>query len=237
MKKILAAAFAVLLLTSACAALSIGARASWNLGLGDSSEEEASNNKANGNMGGGAAAYVNFGILKIGSFGFGLQPEVDLNFNNGINYVASASIGKDIANVKTTVTAHTNTIDIPLLLTFDLPVTPAFTIGVGAGPMVSFPFEADNTTTTSGNLLGLSSNGTTNISDIAAVKGNMTFGTALDAHAKFNLGSLLRIVLDMRCNIDLTPTEFTQEVKNNTVTTEAFTRRSINIGLGVEVGL
>ncbi len=235
MKKIIATLCAVLFLTTSFAtALSVGARGNWNLGLGTSTEEDSSNDDISGNSGFGMGAYVNFGLLKLGKFGFGIQPEVNFNFNNGWNYVSTSSgFG---ATTKTVITQYTNTLDIPVLLTFDIPLGKKFTLGLGAGPMLSIPVTADGSGSSSFSLAGISLDGNSKLSDAATIKANVNWGTALDVNGKINFGPLLRAVIDLRYNLDLTPTQFTTVVGDTSSTAEAFTRRSMNLGLGIEIG-
>ncbi len=239
MKKILAVAIAALFMsTSFVFGLSVGARGNFNLGLGTSNEDESISDAINGNIGGGLGAYVNIGLLKIGSFGFGIQPEVNFNFNNGWKTVASGSVGNIVSNA-TSVSTYTNTLDIPVLLTFDLPVSKSFSLGLGAGPLLSVPMKADTTTTSTtstGLFGGNSTTGVGNLSDVYDVTAKLNWGLAFDVNAKFSLGKLIRLVADVRYNLDMKPTEFVTKASSSSVTSEEFTRRTLNLGLGLEVG-
>ena len=78
-----------MVVTSAAAfALDItaGARGNFNIGAGTTLEDAPSSLDYDGNMGAGFGIYGNFGLLELGGGSLGVQPEVNMNFNNGINY-------------------------------------------------------------------------------------------------------------------------------------------------------
>ncbi len=238
MKKIMAIAItAIFMSTSLAFGFSLGAKGSLNMGLGTTYEGDSSSEEIKGNVGAGLGAYVNFGLLKFGSFGLGIQPEVDLNFNNGWNYTYSTSSSLLSSSTSTKVSSYTNTLDIPVLVTLDIPLSRKFILGVGVGPMISFPLVADGTSSNSSSILGIDLSLAGSYSDSLDVSAKPNFGMALDVNGKICFGKLLRLVIDLRYNLDFTATEFTFSTDSSESTSEQFTRRGMNLGLGLEVGL
>ena len=245
MKKLIAmaAALAVTSLSVFALDITVGARGNFNMGIGTSPENfvrdmfdrvkedtepghllEGFSWNEGTNLGGGFGIYANFGMLNIGKGSFGIQPEFDMNFNNGYHFKTE----KDDVYLKGN--NYSTTIDSPILFTFTYPVMDSLSIGGGIGQYFSIPlglnFINDNTGTTS---------------DVFAeidVSTNLNFGVAFDINGAYKLGPG-SIVLDLRYMLDLTPTRITTKNKNTGATTredeKAFTRRALAIGLGYQV--
>ena len=233
MKKIISMVLAASLFAASifANAIAVGARGSFNVGVSAADDEVTVDFK--GSNGFGMGAYVNVGLLKFGSLGLGLQPEVIFNSGNGITTTSSYVNGV----AKTTSSLHTDTLDVPLLLTLDIPLTGSFILGAGVGPMVSFPLKADYTTSGSLSLGDFNWGGKTSVSDVSDIKGNINFGVALDVNAKFAVAKIFRIVADVRYYLDITETQLTVTSKGVSTTMDAFTRRTVNIGAGIEIAL
>ncbi|MBO4320999.1 MAG: hypothetical protein J5857_11100 [Treponema sp.] len=245
MKKLIAmaAALAVTSLSAFALDITVGARGNFNMGIGTSPETYVRNTfddiksetepggllegfswEEGVNFGGGFGVYANFGMLNIGKGSFGIQPEFDMNFNNGYHFKTA----KDDGSLKTN--CYTTTIDIPILFTFTYPVMESLSIGGGIGQYFSIPlglnFINDNCGTTSDTFADLD------------VSTNLNFGVAFDFNGAYKLGPG-SIVLDLRYMLDLTPTRITTKLKNTGATINddvaAYTRRALAIGLGYQV--
>lgn len=248
MKKIIAtaAAIAVSAISAFAFDVTLGARGNVNFGLGttlegtNSSSMDYSRNivKANngtlnegGNIGGGFGVYVNFGLVDLGPGSLGLQPEFDMNFNNGYNYAAKMTYsGTSIDGSRTIID---NTIDIPLLVTYKADIGSIFTLGGGVGPYLSIPVGLEDISVYKD---GSSSPTTTKSSDRYDFKADLNFGMAFDVNAGWKLGPG-SIVLDCRYMLDFTPTKISQKLKSASTwsdPTEWFTRRGLSVGVGYQ---
>ncbi|MCR5189279.1 MAG: outer membrane beta-barrel protein [Treponema sp.] len=224
MKKLLALFTAMVLTASVFAVdLTLGARGSLNLSLGTTCEiyEDGADIKTFG-VGAGGGVYANIGIINT-PVKLGIQPEVNINYNYLYSYdntLTMPLVGTWVVSQKVSMV----TMDIPLLVTLDMPINDMFELGFGIGPQISFPFgvKYDASSTVSGN--------TSSSSDTYNSRPN--FGMAFDVNGKFKLGKAKKfaIVADLRYNLDFTKTAATA---NNT-TTEIATRRGLNIGVGCE---
>ncbi len=245
MKKLIAmaAALAVTSLSAFAVDITVGARGNFNMGIGTSPEtyvrntfdDTKSETEPGGllegfsweegvNFGGGFSVYANFGMLNIGKGSFGIQPEFDMNFNNGYHFKTE----KD--DVYLTGNSFTKTIDIPVLFTYTYPVMDSLSIGGGIGSYFSIPLDMDLVLDTDGHI--------TKISDDVDISSSLNFGIAFDVNGAYKLGPG-SIVLDLRYMLDLTPTRITTKNKDNgNITTDdvkSFTRRALTIGLGYQV--
>lgn len=243
MKKLIAmaAALAVTSLSAFAVDITVGARGNFNMDIGTTPEtyvrntfdDTKSETEPGGllegfsweegvNFGGGFSVYANFGMLNIGKGSFGIQPEFDMNFNNGYHFKTE----KDDASLKTN--CYSTTIDIPILFTFNYPVMETLSIGGGIGPYFSIPVKMDSKMDSNGN--------TTTISGDAYVSSYINPGVAFDVNGAYKLGPG-SIVLDFRYMLDLTPTRLVAKAKDtgNVSDVAAYTRRILVIGLGYQV--
>lgn len=242
MKKIIAtaAAIAVSAISAFAFDVTLGARGNVNFGLGTTPTADldytrnfvkAANGTWNegGNIGGGFGVYVNFGLVDLGPGSLGLQPEFDMNFNNGYNYAAKFTYSG--TSMEGSQTFIDNTIDIPLLVTYKADIGSIFTLGGGVGPYLSIPVGLDQ--------VSVDKNGsptTTKSSDRYDYKADLNFGLAFDVNAGWKLGPG-SIVLDCRYMLDFTPTKISSKPKSGSTwsdPTEWFTRRGLSVGVGYQ---
>ena len=248
MKKIIAtaAAIAVSAISAFAFDVTLGARGNVNFGLGTTLSEtssrsldstrnavKAANGTLNegGNIGGGFGVYVNFGLVDLGPGSLGLQPEFDMNFNNGYNYVAKFTYSG--TPVDGSYTIIDNTIDIPLLVTYKADIGSIFTLGGGVGPYLSIPVGLDQVAVYKN---GSSSPTTTKVSDTMDMKADLNFGMAFDVNAGWKLGPG-SIVLDCRYMLDFTPTKVSSKPKSGSTwsdPSEMCTRRGLSVGVGYQ---
>ena len=231
MKKIIAVTAALMMASLSAFALDItvGARGNFNMGLGTTLEEDDYKNyadKTSSNIGGGFGVYANFGLLELGGGSLGVQPEFDMNFNNGM-LIDFKGIYRYYFGDKLTFTD--STIDIPVLVTFTYPVMDALSIGGGFGPYISIPFGVD--------LISKSGDDEHKYSEDFEFKTKMNFGLAFDVNGAYKVGPG-SIVLDLRYMLDLTPT--TASSKNKSYGDwgdydEIITRRMLAIGVGYQI--
>lgn len=176
-------------------------------------------------FGGGFDAYSNLTIFKLGGIKFGVQPEIGMNFFNGINQKLSVS-GAGYSSIKIT----TTTIDVPVLVTAKIDFGKKFRIGAGVGPYVSFvvdgkyDWEYKTGGTTSS---GFTKKGQDGL-DFSATN----FGFAFDADVGFAFGPG-KLVLDVRYMLDVTPTKVL--VNGEDSDTSNFYRRNLTAALGYEI--
>ena len=233
MKKILAlAATAVMFTTSifAFGLAGVGAKGGVNFGAGTTLEgdikkaaEDIADKYKSGNVGGGFGVYA---LLDIVDLDFGMlyvQPEINFNFNNGFNI--------DNKDYKYQEKIYTHTLDIPVLVTLEVPVGDSFEVGGGAGLQIAFPLKADIEYTNG-------SYSTKASSDNDKVTANPNFGMLFDVNGKFLFGSgktkHFAAVVDMRYTLDFAKTKFDFKKGNITITEEMFTRRYFSIWAGAE---
>ena len=231
MKKIIALTAALMMASLSAFALDItvGARGNFNMGLGTTLESDNSEywaDKTSSNIGGGFGVYANFGLLELGGGSLGVQPEFDMNFNNGMS-IDVKSVARYALGDKLTFTD--STIDIPVLVTFTYPVMDALSIGGGLGPYISIPFGLDQ--------ISKSGDNEHKYSEDFELKAKMNFGLAFDVNGAYKVGPG-SIVLDLRYMLDLTST--TASSKNKSYGdwgdyNEIITRRLLAIGVGYQI--
>jgi hypothetical protein len=173
------------------------------------------------NLGGGFGVYCNFGFADAGYGTFGLQPEFDMFFNNGL----SEKFSTDSSWTRTTYSAHS--IDIPVLVTYNISAGKVVNFGFGVGPYLSIPFGLNVATEDSDGTDY--SDGTTYFTD------GVNFGAAFDLTCGFRAGKG-NFVLDFRYFSDFTNTKGHAE-KNGAVsdTDDLLIRRTLIIGAGYEI--
>ena len=165
-------------------------------------------------LGGGAALYVNFGIGQMGSGMFGVQPEVCLYLHNGIEAKDKAAF-----NTKYKVTA--NSIDIPVLFTYTMPIS-SIKLGFGVGPYISIPYGIEGEIEGIKILYG--------IDKLKFNRDGTPLGLAFDVNCGFNMGPGA-LVIDIRYLWDIGKTAGKALGESGSV----FKRRSLAIGLGYEM--
>lgn len=165
----------------------------------------------------GGALFANIGIGKIG-----IQPEIACNVNNTKGTIVTIDTGTE--KYKYTMEAKYNSIDVPVLLTYDIMSAP-LTLTVFAGPNFSFPFGKLKFSTTDEDD---PSNDETVDSDINT---NLIFGAVGGLAAGVKLG-ILSIFADIRYLADFGTVKSTA----NDVTAEYFTRRNLQASVGVKFG-
>ena len=245
MKKIIAvaAALAVSSLSAFALDITVGARGNFNMGLGTSPEgvmkdlveyqkenfESVGTFKEGGNLGGGFGVYANFGLVELGGGSLGVQPELNMNFNNGYNFKGEASeLGLE---TKMGYDLYDTTLDIPVLVTFTYPVLDALSIGGGIGPYLSIPFGADGKMTDYYAYGGtVYTDDESKLSDDDKITADMNFGLAFDVNGAYKVGPG-SIVLDVRYMLDFTPTKYNIDDESEKV----FTRRMLTIGAGYQI--
>ena len=220
-KKIAVAALSIAVGATSAGALdlSLGLRGNFNMGLGTSFEQDTSGEsltKEGGNFGGGASIFANFGLVDLGPGTLGVQPEVMLNFNNGYHF--------SFSSIDASMTCSDNTIDIPLLITYSLPIGESFKLGLGVGPYLSIP-------------LGLKAKVESELTymqgELESDGTDINFGLGFDLNAGYKVGPG-SIVIDVRYLLDLTKTQFKGYYGT---TADIFTRRALLLGLGYELKL
>lgn len=229
MKKILGLAAVAVMFTSSMFAFgfkAVGARLGANFGAGtklagDYTTYDNNTSKKGGNVGFDIGAYAMFDITQ---FDFGtlyLQPELLFNFNNGYHTEYYNGLGS--AKI------YTHTLDLPVLVTLQVPLGKMFEVGGGLGLEFSLPLKADGDITILGNTSKLSSG-----CDKLTAKPN--FGMVIDANGKVFFGEKKNIgaVLDMRYTLDFTKTKFRFKSGSTTLEGDVFTRRFLTISAGAE---
>lgn len=243
MKKIIAvmAALAVSSLSAFALDITVGARGNFNWGLGTTAEDADDDAEYNGNLGGGFGVYANFGLMELAGGSLGIQPEINMNFNNGMNFKEeeSESFGGFTTTEKTESTVFDTTIDIPVFVTFSYPIMDALSIGGGLGCYLSIPFGIDTTYSYETSMTGyptMSDSGKG--SDSMEFKAKMNFGLAFDVNGAYKVGPG-SIVLDIRYMLDLTPTSVSRKYKSGSGDwsdyNDVLTRRMLTIGAGYQI--
>ncbi len=174
------------------------------------------------NLGGGFGVYCNLGFIQLGAGTLGVQPEFDMFFNNGL----TEKFTQD--SYWTSATFSTNSIDIPVLVTYTIPAGKVADFGFGAGPYISIPISLNETAE--------DSDGTDYpYDDYTYFADGVNFGALFDVNCGFKAGPG-NIVLDIRYLFDFTNTKGHIEYNGSTSDTEdLFIRRTIIIGAGYEI--
>ena len=245
MKKLIALAAAAVLFVGAAFGdddfikFAIGARGNFNWGLGTSLPEDQQKQldslstiieafggtvKKGGNMGGGGGIYgsVGFNIPFLGAT-IGVQPEVDLNFNNGYYYKASITLLGQSAAVEARMCS--DTIDIPLIFFAEFDGGSNFAYGIGLGPQFSIPF---NVRATAAGSDGSSAVGTYSPE-------GMNVGIVIAGNGKILFGEHFALVGDLRYYAEgVTKAKYTNAA-GESKTEELFKRANLSVGLGAEI--
>lgn len=234
MKKIIAVTAALMMASLSAFALDItvGARGNFNIGLGSTMYDDVADGvKVNPNLGGGFGVYGNFGLMELAGGSLGVQPEINMNFNNGLNTERKQTYSE-------TTTKYTDiTVDIPVLVTFTYPVLDALSIGGGFGPYISIPFGLDTFYKQKYTYGGSSTTYEGTSSDDYEMKANLNFGLAFAVNGAYKVGPG-SIALDIRYMLDLTPTKVASKPKSGgswSDPDELLYRRMLAIGVGYQI--
>jgi hypothetical protein len=174
------------------------------------------------NIGGGIGVYCNIGFAQAGNCIFGIQPEVDMYFNNGLCINGTGTDSKGNSYTEENYISG-NTIDIPLIFTYTLLPGKDIRLGFGTGPYISIPtgykssytYNEENTTTNEYSATGVNA------------------GEVIDVNCAFKAG-IGNIVADLRYLIDFDHTKDTGN-DDSTKVYYWYTRRSLNLGAGYEI--
>ncbi|MCR5062733.1 MAG: PorT family protein [Treponema sp.] len=242
MKKLIALAVSALLFISSTFAIdiSVGGRGNLNFGLGTTLYGETDESlkileawvkllggkvSKGGNVGGGFGVYGNL-VFMNDPVKLGVQPEINLNFNNGYHFKYS------LFGNSARVSYGVQSIDIPVLVEVGIPINEKFEVAFGIGPQFSIPFGPTATMATSDTATS-SKEGT-----IKYKAKGVNFGMVFDAAGKFFVTEKIGLVGGLRYNLDFTPTKIETSVTSGNVSVsvveKVFTRRSLNIGVGAE---
>lgn len=140
MKKLIASVTMALVLTvAATAQVAVGVKGIGGMSLGTSLPEEMEEQiaaapemlKKSSVFAGGFGIYGRYYIPALPELG--IQAEVDMLFNNGV------SLDMDMGIMKMSMTYTYNTIELPVLVVYDIKAGPV-TIGLNAGPNFVIPF-------------------------------------------------------------------------------------------------
>lgn len=217
MKKIiLALVLLCVIFPLAFSSVSVGVRANGGLNLGTKEATDSEENLDKKVLPGfGAGLYARWD-LPIVPF-LGIQSGLDFYAGNGIKF------GGEIAGEKLSLTYSYNTLDIPVLVTFRLPLGLVKTT-LYAGPNFSFPVGKVKVSAT-----GLGSETDGKAFDIDSI---MVFGMQAGIDTSLGLGPL-DLVLGLRYINDFANTR----IKYSDSRSDDFlTRRNLILSLGVEFG-
>lgn len=230
MKKIITvlAAAVIAASTMSAADVALGVRGKGSMNIGTKLVKE--NSEGSGIeypyvFGGGFDAYTNLTIFKLGGIKLGVQPEIGMNFFNGINQKYTLSM-PFVGSYSVENKAYTTTIDIPVLLTLKTDFGKKFRIGAGVGPYVSFVVDGKIETTDKDGT-SFKKKGQDGL-DFSATN----FGFAFDADLGFGFGPG-KLVLDVRYMLDVTPTKVLTNGEDSDYTN--FYRRNLTAALGYEI--
>lgn len=218
MKKIiLALVLLCVIFPLAFSSVSVGVRANGGLNLGTKEAMDAEDILDNKKVlpGFGAGLYARWD-LPIVPF-LGIQSGLDFYAGNGIKF------GGEIAGEKSSLTYSYNTLDIPVLVTFRLPLGLVKTT-LYAGPNFSFPVGKVKVSATGA---GAEADG-----DASDMDSTMVFGMQAGIDTSLGLGPL-DLVVGLRYINDFTNTKIKI---SESVSKDFLTRRNLILSLGVEFG-
>lgn len=217
MKKIiLALVLLCVIFPLAFSSVSVGVRANGGLNLGTKEATEMDDfldKKVLPGFGAGLYARWDLPIVPF----LGIQSGLDFYAGNGIKF------GGEIAGEKLSLTYSYNTLDIPVLVTFRLPLGLVKTT-LYAGPNFSFPVGKVKVSAT-----GLGSETDGKAFDIDSI---MVFGMQAGIDTSLGLGPL-DLVLGLRYINDFANTRIKT---SGNVSDDFLTRRNLILSLGVELG-
>lgn len=215
MKKIiLALVLLCVIFPLAFSSVSLGVRANGGLNLGTKeatdSEENLDNKKVLPGFGAGLYARWDLPIVPF----LGIQSGLDFYAGNGIKYAV------EVAGINTSIVSSYNTVDIPVLVTFRLPLGLVKTT-LFAGPNFSFPLGKLNVKGKTDNSLSF---------DIDSI---MVFGMQAGIDTSLGLGPL-DLVLGLRYINDF---DGIKVIKDSKLEFGSLTRRNLILSLGVQFNM
>lgn len=236
MKKLIASVTMALALTvAATAQVAVGVKGIGAIGLGttlpgdivkDLNEAVEAESIESWNLSpvftGGFGVYGRYYIPAIPSLG--VQAEVDMLFNNG------GSLVEKFEDFDVTATLKYNTIEIPVLVVYDIKAGPV-TIGLNAGPNFVIPLGKLKTTATMTED-GVSATITDKEVDITS---KFIMGAIAGADVKFDMGPVT-LGLGLQYALDFTPLKTSKE-DSLLGSEDVFTRRGLRVSLGCEMKL
>ncbi len=163
-------------------------------------------------VGGGAALFGKYNFTPT----FGLQAELSIIGNNGLKY--EIDFYDDMYGYVTgSMTYSYTSLDIPVLLSFDVISRERFCFTLFAGPYISFPTYKLKVSVEEGSVSG---------TDQGDIDSAVIFGLTGGVSSAFSLGKGA-IIADIRYNLDFIPI--------NVENTNLFTRRFLAISAGYQL--
>lgn len=230
MKKLLVSCVLCAFAASFVAAQTFGVKGNFNMNLGSSFSDEMKDGfkeleESGVNVsypmivGGGAGVYFRYNLPSIPSLGF--QGELGLAFNNGV----SAKIGSSESYMKVSV-SYTS-LEIPVLLTYDIGISDSIKLRLLAGPNFSIPLGKAKST------VEYNYGGTSNKEDYEGDISHFAFGIAAGVAGSFDVGPGA-IIAELRYTNDFSKIQSIEEAEGETYKQDAMIRRNLSISAGYE---
>ena len=193
--------------------ITVGLRGVLSMNAGTSASEELPGIYQNKLLvGGGAALFGKYNFTPT----FGLQAELSIIGNNGLKY--EIDFYDDMYGYVTgSMTYSYTSLDIPVLLSFDVISRERFCFTLFAGPYISFPTSKLKVSVEEGSVSG---------TDQGDIDSAVIFGLTGGVSSAFSLGKGA-IIADIRYNLDFIPI--------NVENTNLFTRRFLAISAGYQL--
>ena len=193
--------------------ITVGLRGVLSMNAGTSTSEELPREYQNKLLvGGGAALFGKYNFTPT----FGLQAELSIIGNNGLKY--EIDFYDDMYGYVTgSMTYSYTSLDIPVLLSFDVISRERFCFTLFAGPYISFPTSKLKVSVEEGSVSG---------TDQGDIDSAVIFGLTGGVSSAFSLGKGA-IIADIRYNLDFIPI--------NVENTNLFTRRFLAISAGYQL--
>lgn len=193
--------------------ITVGLRGVLSMNAGTSASEELPREYQNKLLvGGGAALFGKYNFTPT----FGLQAELSIIGNNGLKY--EIDFYDDMYGYVTgSMTYSYTSLDIPVLLSFDVISRERFCFTLFAGPYISFPTSKLKVSVEEGSVSG---------TDQGDIDSAVIFGLTGGVSSAFSLGKGA-IIADIRYNLDFIPI--------NVENTNLFTRRFLAISAGYQL--
>lgn len=193
--------------------ITVGLRGVLSMNAGTSASEELPREYQNKLLvGGGAALFGKYNFTPT----FGLQAELSIIGNNGLKY--EIDFYDDMYGYVTgSMTYSYTSLDIPVLLSFDVISRERFCFTLFAGPYISFPTSKLKVSVEEGSVSG---------TDQGDIDSAVIFGLTGGVSSAFSLGKGA-VIADIRYNLDFIPI--------NVENTNLFTRRFLAISAGYQL--
>ena len=193
--------------------ITVGLRGVLSMNAGTSASEELPGIYQNKLLvGGGAALFGKYNFTPT----FGLQAELSIIGNNGLKYEIDFYDDR-YGYVTGSMTYSYTSLDIPVLLSFDVISRERFCFTLFAGPYISFPTSKLKVSVEEGAVSG---------TDQGDINSAVIFGLTGGVSGAFSLGKGA-IIADIRYNLDFIPI--------NVENTNLFTRRFLAISAGYQL--